>query len=157
VNVRPGLGVMLLLTVGVMALALPSSAAAVTPGEWSANANATCAKPAKLDAKLFERAIRLFNQGHERRSARLFIRSQRIELGYVNALAKLPRPDDPAFGALIEDWVTLQGNSARLRIRFARAVLAGKARKTLARLDNAARRAGLKAVDAGKPIGLTEC
>jgi hypothetical protein len=143
------------------ALAFPAQASALTSAEWSTQANATCAGPFAKDRKIFKKASIAFHRartrGAFRRSARLFLKSQRTELAGVAMVEDVPGTDDPAFNELIARWISLQRASARYRIAFAKAILAFKPFKKLVRLDKLAARNAVKASQAGGRIGLTKC
>jgi hypothetical protein len=151
-----------LLSVGVaVVLAFPAQAAALTPAEWSPQANATCAGPFAKDRKIFKKASVAFHRartrGAFRRSARLFLKSQRTELVGVANVEDLPGTDDPTFNELIARWVSLQRASAQYRIAFAKAILGSKPFGKLVHFDKLAAQNAVKASQAGGRIGLTKC
>ncbi len=140
----------------IAALCAPTAAATTTP-EFIAAADQICAAELPKDARIFSKAVRSLRGGDERTAGRLFIRSQRIELVMVNRIAALPQPTDSLYDPRIDQWIALQGGSARTRIRFARGLISGKPLAVLDRIDNEAARKGNQAAKVGSQIGFQQC
>ena len=143
--VAASLGAFLLLPAG-------GSAATLNP-EYLAAANKACGKLLRKDVRLFKLGIKRYKEGDVDKAAHLFIASQRTQLKEVKRVLAVPTLVEAQYDGRIAHWAQLSRGSARVRIRFSHAVLAGKSVGVLTKLDRRSTSLGRQAAAVAADIG----
>jgi hypothetical protein len=141
-------------------LAASATAQTATPptnAEFVAAADQICSDHNKKNLSMLKRSRALIFKGKERAGGRLLIRAEHFELDYYGEIADLPRPVDPAFNELVDDFLRNQRGQARSRIKVGQGLIAGSPGRKINRWDSQAVRQLKAAGRASALIGFTRC